>query len=199
MADSRSNPPAIAPAPTGTQDTLPTILAMLPNLNALLAPALMDRLVLVVNHVLAAEPQARERLVPHSGQVLRLELLQWPRLLPAPPSLAFAITPAGLVEWCRDPMPAQLNVCLEAGNPAALALKLMSGEMPDLVVEGDAALAADVDWLLKNLRWDVADDLHRLFGPTLAHELHRIGGGLARALRAAVQGAAVVVGRVGKP
>ena len=181
------------------EDALPTILAMLPNLNALLAPALMDRLVLVVNHVLAAEPQARERLVPHAGQVLRLDLQDWPRLLPTPPSLAFTVTPAGLVEWCRDPVQAQLSVRLDAGNPAALALKLMSGEMPGLVVEGDAALAADVDWLLKNLRWEVADDLHRLFGPTVAHELHRIGGGLARALRSAVQGAALVVGRAGKP
>lgn len=183
----------------GVQVTLPTICVMLPNLNALLAPALMDRLVLVVNHVLAAEPQARDRLLAHVGQVLRLDLLHWPRLLPAPPILAFVITPAGLVEWCRDPVDAHLRVRLDAGNPAALAFKLASGEMPGLDIEGDAHLAADVDWLLKNLRWDVADDLHRLFGPTVAHELHRFGAGLARALRSAVQGASSVVGRTAKP
>ncbi len=168
---------------------------MLQNLNAILAPALMDRLVLVVNHVLAAEPQAVERLLPHRGRVLRLDLLQLPRLLPAPPPLAFVVTPAGLVEWCREPVDADLRVRLEAGNPAALAFKLLTGEMPALVIEGDAQLAADVDWLLKNLRWDVADDLDRLFGPTVAHELHRLGSGLARALRGAMQGASSVVGR----
>jgi ubiquinone biosynthesis protein UbiJ len=168
---------------------------MLQNLNAILAPALMDRLVLVVNHVLAAEPQAVERLLPHRGRVLRLDLLQLPRLLPAPPPLAFLVTPAGLVEWCREPVDADLRVRLEAGNPAALAFKLLTGEMPALVIEGDAQLAADVDWLLKNLRWDVADDLDRLFGPTVAHELHRLGSGLARALRGAMQGASSVVGR----
>lgn len=168
---------------------------MLQNLNALLAPALMDRLVLVVNHVLSAEPQAVQRLLPHRGRVLRLELQQLPRLLPAPPPLAFMVTPAGLVEWCREPVDADLRVRLEASNPAALALQMVTGGMPPVVIEGDAQLAADVDWLLKNLRWDVADDLDRLFGPTVAHELHRLGTGLARALRAAMQGASTLAGR----
>ncbi len=162
---------------------------MLQNLNALLAPALMDRLVLVVNHVLAAEPQAVARMLPHQGRVLRLDLLQLPRLLPAPPPLAFKITPAGLMAWCPDPVEADLRVRLDAANPAALALQALGGQMPPVVIEGDANLAADVDWLLKNLRWDVADDLQRLFGPTVAHQLHRLGAGLARAVGKAMQGA----------
>ncbi|GCL65089.1 hypothetical protein [Pseudaquabacterium pictum] len=162
---------------------------MLQNLNALLAPALMDRLVLVVNHVMAAEPQAVARMLPHQGRVLRLDLMQLPRLLPAPPVLAFRITPAGLVEWCREPVDADLQVRLDAANPAALALQALTGQMPPVVIEGDANLAADVDWLLKNLRWDVADDLQRLFGPTVAHELHRLGTSLAQALRKAMHSA----------
>ena len=172
---------------------------MLQNLNALLAPALMDRLVLVVNHVLSAEPQALSRLLPHQGRVLRLDLLQLPRLLPAPPPLAFVITPAGLVEWCRTPVDADLRVRLDAANPAALAWHVLSGDSPKLVIEGDAQLATDIDWLLKNLRWEVADDLHRLFGPTVAQELHRLGSALAKGLRAAGQGASAVVGRATKP
>ncbi len=170
---------------------------MLQNFNALLAPALMDRLVLVVNHVLSAEPQAVARLLPHRGKVLRLELMQLPRLLPAPPPLAFVVTPAGLVEWCRGPVDADLRVRLEAANPAALALQALRGTMPALAIEGDAQLAADVDWLLKNLRWDVVDDLDRLFGPAVAHELHRLGSGLAGALRSAMQGASSLAGRAG--
>ena len=168
-------------------------------MNALLAPALMDRLVLVVNHVLSAEPQALARLMPHRGRVLQLDLLKLPRLLPAPPPLAFLITPAGLVEWCREPVDADLRVKLAAANPAALALRLLGGESPKLEIEGDSQLATDVDWLLKNLRWDVADDLHRLFGPTVAHELHRFGSALARALRSASAGASAVAAQVGKP
>lgn len=169
---------------------------MLPNLNALLAPALMERLVLVVNHVLAREPQATGRLLPHQGRVLRLELQQLPRLLQPAPPLAFRVTPAGLVEWCREPVEADLRVRLDAANPAALALQMVGGGMPPLDIDGDAQLAADVDWLLKNLRWDVADDLQRLFGPVAAQEIHRVGSLLARGLRAALQGAAVVAGRM---
>ena len=85
---------------------------MLPNLNALLAPALMERLVLVVNHVLLREPVAVARLLPHQGRVMRLELLNLPRLLAPnpPPPLAFIVTPAGGVEWCREPVDADLRV-----------------------------------------------------------------------------------------
>ncbi len=175
-------------ASADVRGVLPTIDSMLQNLNALLAPALMDRLVLVVNHVIAAEPQAVQRLLPHRGRVLRLDLMQLPRLLPAPPPLAFVITPAGLVEWCRDPVEADLRVRLDAPNPAALGLQALSGQMPALAIEGDVQLATDVDWLLKNLRWDVADDLERLFGPAVAHQVHKLGSGLARALRSAMQG-----------
>lgn len=169
---------------------------MLPHINALLAPALMERLVLVVNHVLSREPRATERLLPHQGRVLRLELQQLPRLLQPAPPLAFRVTPAGLVEWCREPVDADLRVRLDAANPAALALQMVGGGMPPLDIDGDAQLATDVDWLLKNLRWDVADDLQRLFGPVAAQEIHRVGSLLARGLRAALQGAAVVAGRM---
>jgi ubiquinone biosynthesis protein UbiJ len=169
---------------------------MLQHLQALLAPALMDRLVLVVNHVISREPQAMARLVPHSGRVLRLEREQLPRLLPAPPPLAFAVTPAGLVEWCREPVAADLSVRLQASNPAALAVQALGGQMPAVAIDGDAQLAADVDWLLKNLRWDVADDLDRLFGPAVAGQVHGLGSALARGLRTAMQGAAVVAGRM---
>ena len=169
---------------------------MLHNLNALLAPAFMERLVLLVNHVLAREPLAMARLAPHAGRVLRLELMNWPRLLPPLPELAFLVTPAGLVEWSQGSVLADLLVRMDAGNPAALALQTMSGQMPALEIDGDVQLATDVDWLLKNLRWDVADDLQRLFGPAVAHELARLGAALASGLRAAFQGAAVVADRL---
>ena len=168
---------------------------MLQNLNALLVPALTDRLVLVVNHVLAAEPQAVARLVPHQGRVLRLELAALPRLLQPAPELAFEVTPAGLMAACRDQLACDLRVRIDAANPAALAFRALTGELPAVEIEGDAQLAADVDWLLKNLRWDVEADLERLFGPVLAHELHKLGSSLASALRAASQRATTMAER----
>lgn len=163
---------------------------MLPNLNALLAPALMDRLVLVVNHVLLREPVAIARLLPHRGRVMRLELVNLPRLLAwqSAPPLAFVVTPAGGVEWCREPVDADLRVRIQASNPAALALQMAGGQLPWLEIDGDAQLATDIDWLLKNLRWDVADDLQRLFGPVVAHQLSRLGSWLSQGLQAALKG-----------
>jgi ubiquinone biosynthesis protein UbiJ len=165
---------------------------MLQSLNALLAPALMERLVLVVNHVLAAEPAATQRLQAHGGRVIQLQMQGWPRLLPAPPALAFTITPAGMLEWSgasEPPTRADLGVRVDATNPLLLMARAMTGDKPTVSIDGDAQLAGDVNWLLQNLRWDIAADLERLFGPTAAYPLHRLGSALARALRAALQGA----------
>ncbi|WP_395701118.1 hypothetical protein [Aquabacterium sp.] len=172
---------------------------MIDKLNALLAPALMERLTLVVNHVLASEPQASARLLPHSGRLLLLDLQNWPRLLPPAPRMAFRITPAGLFEWAADAAPAEapdLLVRVDAANPAGLVLGILSGAQPPVAIEGDAQLAGDVDWLLKNLRWDVEADLDRLFGPAVAHELHRLGAWFAQGLRAAIAGATAIAGRM---
>lgn len=171
---------------------------MIQALHALLAPALMERLVLLVNHVVSAEPVAVERLRPHAGRVLRVELDGWPRMLPAPPVLAFCITPAGLVEWRADAPPtADLRLTVQASNPAALALQAMAGQQLAMAIEGDAQFAADVDWLTKNLRWDPAADLEPLVGPALAHEITRFGSMLVRGLRQAMQGAGAAASGAG--
>ena len=166
---------------------------MLHKLNALLAPALMDRLTLVANHVVAAEPAAMARLRPHQGRQIEVALANWPSLLPAPLALAFRITPAGLLEWCGpEPLAqADLHMRVDAANPAALAAQALTGQSPSVAIDGDAALAADVNWLVQNLRWDGEADLERLFGPALAQPLAGLGRALARGLAAAVQGASV--------
>jgi len=56
-------------------------------------------------------------------------------------------------------------------------------------IDGDAQLAGEMNWLLQNLRWDVAADLERLFGPMVAQQLHRMGSGLAGGIRAAAKAA----------
>jgi ubiquinone biosynthesis protein UbiJ len=67
-----------------------------------------------------------------------------------------------------------------------LATRVLSGGTPQLQLAGDAQFAADVNWLADNLRWDVAADLERLFGPVPAEQLRTWGQALARALREAV-------------
>ncbi|MEO6662414.1 MAG: hypothetical protein ABIN96_04410 [Rubrivivax sp.] len=156
-----------------------------------------------MNHVLGGEPAATARLRPHTGARIELVLQDWPKLLPNPPVLAWTVTPAGLLQWCGpDPLPAVrpaafgdaadattddsgLRVRLDASNPARLLARFVAGEPAPLQIDGNARLAGDVNWLIQNLRWDVAGDLERLFGPMLGHQLHQIGSALAKGLRSA--------------
>jgi ubiquinone biosynthesis accessory factor UbiJ len=176
---------------------------MLHSLKAVLVPALAERLTLLLNHVIAAEPVATEKLQAHRGAVLSLTLDNWPSLLPQPPLLAWRITPAGLLQWngaegLAPPATdtARLNVSLDASNPALLMARTLAGETPAVRIDGDAQLAADVNWLLHNLRWDVGADLERLFGPQVAAVLHPVGRTLAQGLRKAIDGLTALAERV---
>jgi len=162
---------------------------MLQNLHGLLVPAVVERLVLVVNHVLAAEPVAMQRLTPHRGRVIALEWMQWPTWLPGVPELKFRITPPGLLEsvGVDEPDTAALTVQVDAANPALLFARSLAGEPPPLTIAGDAGLATDIRWLVDNLRWDVEADLERLFGPVVARQLSRLGSALAGGLRSLAQ------------
>ena len=66
----------------------------------------MQRLTLLVNHLLTAEPAAMQRLLPHVGKRLRVEWIDWPSLLPVPPIAEFEVTPAGLLEFRAEAAPA---------------------------------------------------------------------------------------------
>lgn len=171
---------------------------MIHTLQALLAPAVMERLTLLLNHVLSSEAVATARLLPHAGRCISVRLANWPSLLPAPPPLTWAVTPAGLLEWCADGAPrtgaGELSLEIDAGNPALLLAQTLAGETPAVQIDGDAQFAGDVNWLLQNLRWDIAADLERLFGPVVAQQLSRLGAALAQGLRSAVR----TVGAVGE-
>jgi len=167
---------------------------MLHTLQDMLAPPVLARLTLLINHVLGSEAVATERLQPHAGRRVELRLTGWPSLLPPPPVLAWRITPAGLLEFCGpqpegNTDPVDLVIGLDASNPALLGARMLAGDVPPLQIDGDAQLAGDINWLSQNLRWDMAADLERFFGPAVAQQLARLGTAMASALRGAVRGA----------
>ena len=150
---------------------------MLESLQSLVAPAVMQRLTLLLNHVLSSEAVATAKLQPHSGRRLQLNVVDWPNSLPAFPSLVFVITPAGLLEWQPEvagtapgAVP-DLTVNIQASNPAQMVLQALSGQRPRIDVSGDAALAGDISWLMDNLRWDIQDDIARWVGQAPAYQL----------------------------
>jgi ubiquinone biosynthesis protein UbiJ len=158
---------------------------MLDAMKALAERSVMERLMLLVNHVIAAEPAAVERLRPHAARTMQIDLTGWPALLPRIGPFVFRVTPAGLLEWLDDAAgeAPELRVAIDASNPALLLTRLVAGERPAITVSGDATFATDLDWLIDNLRWDVQDDLARIVGDAPARQIGKIGGWLASALR----------------
>jgi ubiquinone biosynthesis protein UbiJ len=158
---------------------------MLDAMKALAERSVMERLVLLVNHVIAAEPAALERLRPHAARTMQIELTGWPALLPQIGPFAFRVSPAGLVEWLPEAasLPPDLRIAVDAANPALALTRIVAGERPQVTVSGDAAFASDIDWLIDNLRWDLQDDLARVVGDAPARQLAKVGGWFAGALR----------------
>lgn len=173
----------------------------------LLRSAVLPRAVLLLNHVVAAEPAATARLAPRAGALLVIELAGLPGPLallgPATDAVRLRVTPAGLFEWvdpsssaAADAGSGTLRVVLDASNPLLSAAKAVAGERPDVRVEGDAAFAADIHWLFENLRWDVEDELAQRVGPAAAHQIGRVAAAVRGALRTLVSGLAGVASTV---
>jgi len=126
--------------------------------------------------------------------------MNWPSLLPALPVLAFDITPAGLIEWRGDTEDAaivDLRVTVDASNPALAIVRGLGGTRPAIDITGDAQFAADVSWLIDNLKWDLEDDLARLVGQGPAHQASRAGRFAASAFRAAAARMTALAERAG--
>jgi ubiquinone biosynthesis accessory factor UbiJ len=163
---------------------------MLQEWSHLFAPAVQDRICLLLNHVIGREPVAVARLAPHAGRAVIVHLRGWPSLLPAAPDLVLSISRAGLLERLDEAPADALRIEVDASNPALLALGSLSGEKPQVSVQGDAALAGDISWLMDNLRWDIEDDLAALVGPMAAYQLARWGRAAAQGLAALARTAA---------
>jgi ubiquinone biosynthesis protein UbiJ len=147
-------------------------------------PAVRNRMVLFANHVLTGCPPAVERLRAHAGKVVRVDVSSWPGLIPVPPPLTLRVTPAGLFEAVEAPeestVTPDLQVKLDASEPAKVAGNVFKGGLPPMSIDGDGALAADVNWIAQNVRWDPAADAERFFGPTLAEAVSRANAQFAQ-------------------
>lgn len=147
--------------------------------------ALHERVTLLLNHVLMAEPAATARLQPHAGRVLEVAVSAWPLPGPVPPPARWTVSPAGLLE----PVPVgieiapALRVDVPLNRPLRALGDLMASRAPLVAIDGDAGFAADVAWLMENVRWDAAADLERLVGPAVAHQLASVARSVAEAVR----------------
>lgn len=116
-----------------------------------------------LNHLLSREAWAREKLAPFAGELVEL------RFVPLPP-VRLAIAEGGRAEPAADGREATLVIAARPEIFAALA----KGEehlMRAVDISGNARLATEILALLRYLRWDVEEDLSRVFGDVIAHRM----------------------------
>ena len=121
-----------------------------------------------------------ERLVRQKGRVARV---QWRNF-----NMALVVTPAGLLNLAAADAQPDLQLEVTDTNPLALAQSALRGSKPNLRIEGDVQLAADINWLVDNVAWDVEEDMARIMGDVPAHTLASIGRTVAGAVRQFVGG-----------
>lgn len=132
------------------------------------------RIVLLLNHVLMQEPQAIERLVRQKGRVVRA---QWRQM-----TFMVVVTPAGLFDLAVSDAQPDLSLVVTEESPFAIAQELIQGGKPAVRIEGDVQLAAEVNWLIDHVRWDIEEDLARLMGDVPAHTLAQVARNMAHAI-----------------
>jgi ubiquinone biosynthesis protein UbiJ len=133
------------------------------------------RMVLTLNHVLMQEPEAQARLKRQAG---RLVEGRWRAF-----TVRLRATPAGLLELAAPGSPPDLTLTLTEESPWSLAQAALRGDKPPVRIAGDVQLAAEVQWLVDHVRWDIEEDLSRLFGDAPAHAIGQALRRMGQALR----------------
>jgi ubiquinone biosynthesis accessory factor UbiJ len=116
-----------------------------------------------LNHLLEAEPWARERLAPFAGETLEM------RAPPLPP-LRFTITADGALGAALPVAESSLVVTIPPSVLAA-AVKGEDHLLRSIDVAGNAKLAGEIMFLARHLRWDVEEEVAKFVGDALAHRL----------------------------
>jgi len=159
---------------TATSSSFPTVL--------------MQPMLLALNHLLRQEPWAQETLRPFAGRAARFDL--------APVSVTLQVDADGLVTMPEAGIEPAVTVVVPLSAAASdYATGGQAAVLKHVRIEGEAEFANVLSTLLRNLRWDAAEDLSRVFGDVIAHrmvqgaqaartEVTRVGRSLAESVAA---------------
>ena len=92
-------------------------------------------------------------------------------------------TPAGLLDLADASATPDLTLTLTEESPLALTQAALRGDKPPVAIAGDVQFAAEINWLVDNVRWDLEEDLSRLVGDAPAHAVAQAMRGAGDALR----------------
>jgi ubiquinone biosynthesis protein UbiJ len=119
-----------------------------------------------LNRLLRQNSWAMEKLRPYAAKVVRVDCF--------PVTLLLGITDAGDAMAAAPEMTPDVTIKLTPGVMLRLAARDASA-WNDIAVEGDPSLAAALNHVARNLRWDVEEDLSRVFGDIAAHRMVETG------------------------
>lgn len=116
-----------------------------------------------LNHVLAQNAWAVQRLTPLAGKTFAVQA--------APlPTLNFTIQPDGMLKSAMPGTPP--DATLGATPDALLRYFTVAPHDPALIrIDGDQALGTEIGHVLAHISWEAEEDLSRLFGDVVAHRL----------------------------
>ncbi len=124
-----------------------------------------------INHLLRSASWARDELKRFAGRTARFEIF--------PFALALTVLDNGEVALAAaDAVPA-----VTARPTPGLMLRLAARDdaaWRDIDIAGDTDFAAAIHHVARNLRWDVEEDLSRVFGDIAAHRMAETGRTLNR-------------------
>lgn len=128
------------------------------------------------------------RLKRQTGRVARLSWRQF--------SLKLVVTPVGLTDVADEARTPDLTLEVTEPDVGKLLQALGQGNKPPVRIEGDVQLAAELNWLIDHVRWDIEEDLSKIFGDVVAHRACQVGRALVQALKGFVAGVGGVIDRV---
>ncbi len=127
---------------------------------------LMQPLLLALNHLLRQEPWAQAMLRPFAGRVAHFDL--------APFALSLQVDAGGLVMAPEPGVEPAVRVVVPLAAAAGdYATGGQAAVLKHVRIEGEAEFANVLSTLLRNVRWDAAEDLSRVFGDVLAQRMVR--------------------------
>lgn len=134
-------------------------------------PPLPPLVLAPLNRLLRQNSWALERLRPFAGKVVRVESF--------PFTLQFAVGDNGEFAAAAPDHAPDVTTRLTPGLMLRLAARdeTVWNAIP---VQGDAQFAAALNGIARNLRWDVEEDLSRVFGDIAAHRMVETGRTLER-------------------
>jgi ubiquinone biosynthesis protein UbiJ len=112
-----------------------------------------------INHLLAQESWARDKLIPHTAKVARIDVEIF--------AICLKVRVDGLLESASSDAPANVTIRVRIADLPSI-LQNRERAFSYVKVEGDADFANTISQLSQSLRWEAEEDLSKFVGDIAA-------------------------------